>query len=126
MPLFHFARAGRRERRVQQHMTIIFSQGDETPTDLLAFSEDLYLDAAKELKQAVTNAQEANPSDAKAVLTALKDLKTAFHTVMEERTKLEKYRRQAGGSAGGPQLDLAAARVEIGRRLARLRDAADR
>tara|TARA_R110002096_G_scaffold155130_24_gene319470 strand:- start:2760 stop:3083 length:324 start_codon:yes stop_codon:yes gene_type:complete len=106
-------------------MTINFSQGEGTPVDLLAFSENLYLEAAADLKQAVLNAGKEPPGDGKAVITALKELRTAFHTVMEERNKLEKYRRQAGAGAAGTELDLDAARLEIGRRLALLRNVSD-
>jgi len=106
-------------------MTINFSQGEGTPVDFVAFSENLYLEAAADLKQAVQNVSKEPPGDGKAVITALKELRTAFHTVMEERNKLEKYRRQAGAGSGGTELDLDAARAEIGRRLALLRNVGD-
>ena len=54
---------------------------------------------------------------------SVRDLKAAFFLVMDERAKLDKLRKQVAGTVGTGQLDLHAARDEIGRRLARLRDA---
>jgi len=107
-------------------MTINFSQGEGAPADLVAFSEHLFLVAAEDLKQAVLSTGQAPTGEGKTVNAALKELRAAFHTVMEERKRLENYRRQAGAGAGEPELDLHAARDEIGRRLALLRNAGDR
>jgi len=54
---------------------------------------------------------------------AIRDVKQTFQTVMEERTRVDKLRKQVDGVARGHALDFAAARDEIGRRLACLRDA---
>ena len=56
-------------------------------------------------------------------MQAVRDLKTAFQLVMDERTRVEKLRKQVAGVVGDLRLDFDAARDEIGRRLARLRDA---
>ena len=61
--------------------------------------------------------------EVKAAQASVRDLKAAFFLVMDERAKLDKLRKQVAGTVGTGQLDLHAARDEIGRRLARLRDA---
>jgi hypothetical protein len=54
-----------------------------------------------------------------------KDLRQALLYVFEERSKIAKLDRQEAGVVYDYALDLDAARDEIGRRLARLRDAGD-
>jgi len=103
-------------------MSIKFSAGD-APQALLAATEDLFRDAAEDLAEALTAVRAGRLSEAKAAALAVRDLKAAFHLVMEERTRVEKLRRQVAGAVGTGCLDLAAARDEIGRRLACLRDA---
>lgn len=53
-----------------------------------------------------------------------RDLRDAAQLVLEERSRLDKLRKDAAGGAGAGALDLDAAREEIGRRLACLRHAA--
>ena len=99
-------------------------QGSE---EVLAATEVLFREAALALAQALTRLRAGEMDEAKAALQAAKDLKAALQMVMDERTRLEKLRKQiaggGGGSGGGAHFDLAAARAEIGRRLARLREA---
>ncbi|MCB2129017.1 MAG: hypothetical protein KDE03_08040 [Rhodobacteraceae bacterium] len=54
-----------------------------------------------------------------------RDLRQALLYVFEERSKIAKLDRQEAGVVYDYALDLDAARDEIGRRLARLRDAGD-
>jgi hypothetical protein len=61
--------------------------------------------------------------DARQTLQAVSELRAAYGILMEERAKVDKLRKQVAGVVGGSTLDLDAARDEIGRRLARLRDA---
>jgi len=103
-------------------MSIKFSAGD-TPPALLAATENLLKDAAEDLARALNAVREGNVAEAKAALVAVRDLKQAFHSLMEERTRVEKLRKQVAGDVGTGSLDLHAARDEIGRRLACLRDA---
>lgn len=123
MPFFHVARADRHERRVQQAMTTEISQRDEPPADLLATANHIYTEAAEALGKAIREVAIPDAGDTKAVLLAVREMKQAFHTLMEERTKVEKLRKQLDGVVGNHALDLDAARDEIGRRLACLRDA---
>jgi hypothetical protein len=55
-------------------------------------------------------------------LQAVRDLQAALAVLMDERVKIDRLRNQVAGVVGGRTLDLDAARDEIGRRLARLRD----
>ncbi len=106
-------------------MTIEFSSGDGLPVDLLAATEEMYREAAEDLVRAKQKLRAGQFDEVKAAVQAVKDLKTALHLVMEERARVEKLRRQVGGVAQDHMLDFDAARDEIGRRLARLRDAGD-
>lgn len=54
---------------------------------------------------------------------AVRDLRVACSLVLEERTRLDKLRKETAGGIGAGNLDLDAARDEIGRRLACLRRA---
>lgn len=102
-----------------------FLEGDALPVDLLATTETIYRDAAIELARAVKAARTDAAGETKAVIQAVRDMKSAFQSVMDERTRVEKLRNQTAGVIGESILDLDAARDEIGRRLARLRDAGD-
>lgn len=106
-------------------MGMEFSGGETAPEALLQASEDLYRDIALELANATQRLREGELGEIKAAVRAVKDLREAFQIVMDERTRVDKLRKQVAGAAGGGagELDFAAARAEIGRRLARLRDA---
>lgn len=114
----------RRERWVRHHMSINFSADDEPGVDMLAQVEQLMRVAAEELVTAVNSVKRGKLEEAKAAMTAVRDLRAAYFVVMDERGKVEKLRKQVAGAVGTGTLDLSAARDEIGRRLARLRDAA--
>lgn len=105
-------------------MDMGFKGGDAPSVDLLEETEELYRDIAGELALAMKGVRQGEMKDAKAAAQAVKDLRTAFQMVMEERARVEKLRRQVAGVGAGSELDLDAARAEIGRRLACLRDAA--
>lgn len=61
-------------------------------------------------------------AELKRATETAKTVRQAIHLLMEERQKLEKYRKNIAGN-GGSELDLDAARDEIGRRLGCLRRA---
>lgn len=106
-------------------MDMDFSGGDETPADLLEETEALYREMAEELAQALRGMRRGEAKDAKAAVQAVKDMRSVFQMLMDERTRVEKLRKQVAGTVRGHELDFDAARAEIGRRLARLRDAGD-
>lgn len=104
-------------------MSINFSAGDEAPVDLAATTETIYHDAAEELARVIRKVKQGEFQELKVAPGAIKDLKAAFQLVMEERGRVDKLRKQVAGTVGTRELDFHAARDEIGRRLARLRDA---
>jgi len=103
-------------------MSIKFSAGNEPPVVLEA-SEFLLKDAVEDLAGKLAGLRQGDPDGLKAAVVAVRDLKLAFQTLMEERTRVEKLRKQVAGTVGTGGLDLDAARDEIGRRLACLRNA---
>ncbi len=104
-------------------MNMNLSLGDASQVDLLAETERLYREVAEELAMATRRVGEGDIGEVGNAVRAVKELRAAFGMVMDERTRVEKLRKQAGGVVNGYALDLDAARDEIGRRLARLRDA---
>lgn len=104
-------------------MDMGFTGGDAPSVDLLEETEVLYREIAGELALAMRGVRQGEWKDAKAAAQAVKDLRTAFQMVMDERSRVEKLRRQVAGVVRDNALDFDAARAEIGRRLARLRDA---
>lgn len=104
-------------------MNMDLSLGDASQVDLLAETERLYREVAEELAMATRRVSEGDIGEVGNAVRAVKELRAAFGMVMDERTRVEKLRKQAGGVIGGTRLDLDAARDEIGRRLACLRDA---
>jgi len=103
-------------------MSIKFSAGADAPA-VLAATETYLKDAAEDLTGAIAAVRQGHLADAKAAVLAVRDLKQAFYALMEERNRVEKLRKQIAGDVGADSLDLDAARDEIGRRLACLRDA---
>ena len=126
---------GRHERRVQQDMNNEISEGERPSVELLAVAEGIFSNAALALGRVVLalddpkaepEVGEPHEARAKAALQAVRDFRMAYQIAMDERTRVDKLRRQVAGQAGlgtGSAVDLDAARDEIGRRLARLRGA---
>ena len=104
-------------------MTIQFGAGNKPPVDLLAFSEGLYRDVADELARTLTAVQAGDLANLKSATQMVKDLKDAFKHVMDERKRIDSVRQQTTGVSATGTRDFDAAREEIGRRLACLRDA---
>lgn len=92
--------------------------------DLLAEAERIYTDAAEDLARTLGELRRQPAGNAKAARDLMRGLREAFSVVMQEREKIERLRLQVAGAVGAGQLDFDAARDEIGRRLACLRDAA--
>ena len=104
-------------------MTIKFGAGNATPIDLLAFSEQLYHDVANDLARTLLAVQAGELANLKPATQMVRELKEALKYVMDERTRVDKLRQQTAGVIATGTLDFDAARDEIGRRLACLRDA---
>jgi hypothetical protein len=98
--------------------------GNGTDAEVLSVVEGLFREAALELYRTITAVRAGEFSEVKSAQTAIRDLRATALQVLEERGKVDKLRKQIAGDAGaGGTLDLDGARVEIGRRLACLRDA---
>lgn len=101
-------------------------RGDAGPTDedVLAVAEALYREAAVELQRTIGAIRGGALGEVKAAQTAIRDLRATAAQVLEERGRIDKLRKQGAGQVGpGGTIDFDAARAEIGRRLACLRDA---
>lgn len=105
-------------------MTVRIPDGGASQEDVLAVTEGLYREAAVELYRTITEIRAGVFTEVKLAQVAIRDLRATALQVLEERGKVDKLRKQIAGQVGaGGALDLDGARVEIGRRLACLRDA---
>lgn len=96
---------------------------DKTLVNFLDETDELYREAAAQLFEALKIIKSGRFDDSKAVSNAVRDLRQAIEWVMDERNRVEKSRKSVVGALGSGDLDFSAARDEIGRRLAVLRDA---
>jgi sugar (pentulose or hexulose) kinase len=96
---------------------------DGVPEDILLATEQMYRQSAEDLIAAMRALREGKTDEVKVAMQAVKDLRAAFQMVMDERTRVDKLRKQVAGVAGDCAFDFDAARDEIGRRLAQLRSA---
>jgi HAMP domain-containing protein len=108
-------------------MTINFTateaETSEAPQDLLWVAER-QLERAVLRLQHVIDEVEAGRFDQLAEAKRVTDNLTSFiRLYMDERNKVDKLRKSLVGAVGACELDFSAARDEIGRRLALLRDA---
>ncbi len=123
VPLFAFRSCGRRHERRAGRMTIRFTDGDGIPDDVMGFTEKLFRLAVADVEtamEAILAGEGMLPRSGERI----RDLAKVGLMLVEERAKVEKLRKQVAGDVGtGSELDLDAARDEIGRRLACLRAA---
>ena len=124
MAAFPFLSCGGSMRGGPNLMMDKVPEGADGPDAVLEVAENLYRDAAVELYRTITALRSGEFTEVKAAQTAIRDLRaTALH-VLDERNKVDKLRKQIAGQVGaGGDLDFDGARLEIGRRLACLRDA---
>lgn len=105
-------------------MTIRFTEGDEVPADVLDFTEKLFRIAVEDLNEILDAIRDGKVELAKDGRRAVRDLAEMGKQVLQERNNVDQLRKRIAGAVGaGGGLDLAAARDEIGRRLACLRNA---
>lgn len=96
--------------------------GDEIETAQWLFREYVGELRARRDALAARDWDALDPAELKRATETAKTVRQAIHLLMEERQKIEKYRKTII-RGGGNGLDLDAARAEIGRRLACLRRA---
>lgn len=94
---------------------------DET----LAIAEDLFKEAGEILGRALSNAHQDELAGAGRLKTAVNELSLGWKMAVHERTRVADERKSKAGIVGSYAVDYAAARDEIGRRLALLRAAGD-
>ncbi|MGL4320616.1 MAG: hypothetical protein ACRCS3_07105 [Paracoccaceae bacterium] len=93
-----------------------------TAEQMLAHSESILAQVAGLLSEAAKRMETGGAVQPKAVATDASIYLQAFERVMVERDKIGKLRNEIAGTVGRRSLDLDAARAEIGRRLACLRN----
>ena len=103
--------------------TLTAKAADKTLVDFLDEVDALYREAAAQLFDALRIVKSGRFDDSKAVANAVRDLKQSIEWVMDERNRVDKLRKSVAGALGGSEIDFAAARDEIGRRLVVLREA---
>ena len=81
----------------------------------------LYRSGSRELTDIIEEIGQGKTARAKKLLGVLSELRRASVTMMEEARNVEDLRRKLVGDVYEPAFDLAAARDEIGCRMARLR-----
>ena len=117
-------------------MTMNFDPGPEAPEgpfvpgaamaqdmDVVEIADGLFRSYAGDLHQLRLRIQAGETQDLKESGKLVRALRDATQLVLEERSKVDKLRKDAAGQVGAGALDLVAARDEIGRRLACLRRA---
>ena len=104
-------------------MTLNFLIGPEQPVGFLAITEEWLREAGESLGGVVEAIKAGEFEQIKDAQTAVRDLKAAVQLAIYEGDRVEKLRKTVAGSVGSGKLDLHAARDEIGRRLACLRNA---
>ncbi|MDP2063314.1 MAG: hypothetical protein Q8Q63_09505 [Phaeovulum sp.] len=104
-------------------MTVTFPGEEAASANLIAETEVLYREVAVELTAALRGFRSGKTDEVKTAVQAVKDLRVALQMVMDERTRVEKLRKNVAGVVRDYAIDFDAARDEIGRRLACLREA---
>lgn len=82
-----------------------------------------YEQSVGDLRELLSRAKRENGLVQQSSREVLRQVHGAIRVALQERGRLEEYRKKDGDVGGGRELDLCAARDEVGRRLARLRAA---
>jgi hypothetical protein len=98
-------------------------QTTEEASEFLAESRILFRRSATILAKRINALEEVMDPETKATSTVVKDMRQALDLVIEESKNVEKIDKSFAAASGLDGYDLAAARSEIGSRLARLRAA---
>ncbi|KMW56574.1 Gene Transfer Agent (GTA) [Candidatus Rhodobacter oscarellae] len=105
-------------------MTLIkpFEEGADQD-ESLAVAEQLFEEAGVILGRLLSKARQDDDEAIGRARTALKELAEGWKMAVTERNRVADERKKTAGIEGSYAVDYAAARSEIGRRLARLRAA---
>ena len=104
-------------------MSINFSAGDDAPVDVLALTEETLARAAEDLTRLIRRISAGNFDEAKATPGQVNNINRALEVVVIGRNYAHQRCKQVTGAVGAVAIDFHAARDEVGRRLACLRDA---
>ena len=104
-------------------MGISVSAEGGDPVDLAEFTEGFLKDIATEIARLLEKAKRGEFDELRALPSYVKQLREVFQLVQEERSRVDKLRKQVAGIVGAGALDFQSARDEVGSRLARLRGA---
>lgn len=104
-------------------MTLHTPGPEAPPKDFTSHATLLYELAADVFKLVLEEAADGDPKAAGQAVSYAKELRAALSQVLLERNNVEKLRRDSEGFVRDCDLDFDEARIEIGRRLALLRDA---
>lgn len=105
-------------------MTLITPLGGAAANDLISQTLQHYDRAVRDFSETLSRIEAGDLTRAKEAVALAKDLKAALQAALDERTRVERLRKTDAGIVHDYALDFDAARAEIGRRLACLRDAA--
>lgn len=125
-PLFCFCSCGQHERRVNDTMVDITPEKGQSAEGILSSAEIVFRGAEKVLKDRIRLLEAGGGPVDSAVKKELASYNETLGYFVKEGQKLEERRAKLKGVArdgAGYALDLGKARIEIGRRLACLRDA---
>ena len=105
-------------------MTLITPDGDGQPVEeLLSSAEQYFRSAEKILREQISLLEAGGALADNDTKKSVQTYNEALGLFVKERQKIEERRNKTAGITRGYALDFGAARAEIGRRLACLRDA---
>lgn len=97
---------------------------DSNPEAILLIAEKHFGRMLRRAEEIIAMLEVDDSGVSKEAAVRIRDLGKAMQTTLDERAKLEKLRKNTAGIVHEYALDFDAARDEVGRRMARLRDAA--
>ncbi len=106
-------------------MALITPFEDDPKDECLVVAEELFKEAGLALADLTKKIRRHELDAGRAAKAALTEVLAAYQLAMKERNRVAEDRRKGSGIAGDYAIDFDAARDEIGRRLACLRDARD-
>ncbi|HQU69236.1 MAG TPA: hypothetical protein PLI43_13735 [Albidovulum sp.] len=104
--------------------TRISGEEIDSSAEVLAVRE-LMNDVAEELRGSLHRLRAGETGDAREMAKQIRDMRAAYQLAVEERARIARLRKDDAGIVYDYALDFDAARDEICRRLACLRDAGD-